>query len=73
MEQLLVGYSYDVKDTCAADGMCQEKCPVGINTGALVKVLRDNDEEITDKTHATAQLLASKFQYVALLARLALV
>ena len=26
--------------TCAADGMCQEKCPVKINTGDLVKSLR---------------------------------
>jgi len=26
--------------TCAADGMCQEKCPVKINTGELIKSLR---------------------------------
>lgn len=26
--------------TCAADGMCQEKCPVKINTGELIKTLR---------------------------------
>ncbi len=33
-------YGYDGLDSCAADGMCQSACPVGINTGALVKRLR---------------------------------
>lgn len=28
------------EQTCAADGMCQEKCPVKINTGDLIKTLR---------------------------------
>jgi len=28
------------ESTCAADGMCQEKCPVKINTGELIKSLR---------------------------------
>lgn len=36
------GFEYDGKETCAADGMCQEKCPVKINTGELVKVGRWN-------------------------------
>ena len=33
--------SYEVLDTCAVDGMCQVACPVGINTGDLVKRLRE--------------------------------
>ncbi len=33
-------YSYDAVDTCAVDGMCQTACPVGINTGDLIKRLR---------------------------------
>lgn len=33
-------YVYDGLDTCAADGMCQTACPVGIDTGQLVKRLR---------------------------------
>jgi D-lactate dehydrogenase len=33
-------YGYDGLDSCAADGMCQAACPVGINTGELVKRLR---------------------------------
>lgn len=31
---------YQLVDTCAADGMCATACPVGIDTGALVKRLR---------------------------------
>ena len=33
-------FGYDVLDTCAADGSCQLSCPVGIDTGKLVKELR---------------------------------
>ena len=34
-------FAYDGVDTCAVDGMCGIACPVGINTGDLVKKLRD--------------------------------
>ncbi|HEX3736599.1 MAG TPA: FAD-binding and (Fe-S)-binding domain-containing protein [Solirubrobacterales bacterium] len=37
---LLDELGYEVLDTCAADGSCQIACPVGIDTGALVKELR---------------------------------
>jgi D-lactate dehydrogenase len=33
-------YPYMALDTCAADGLCATTCPVGIDTGALVKRLR---------------------------------
>lgn len=33
-------YAYAGLDTCAVDGMCATACPVGINTGALVKQFR---------------------------------
>ncbi|WP_278236677.1 FAD-binding and (Fe-S)-binding domain-containing protein [Isoptericola sp. AK164] len=33
-------FGYDGVDTCAADGMCATSCPVQIDTGALVKRLR---------------------------------
>ena len=31
---------YAVEETCAVDGLCENSCPVGINTGSLVKELR---------------------------------
>ncbi|HEX6738657.1 MAG TPA: FAD-linked oxidase C-terminal domain-containing protein, partial [Vicinamibacteria bacterium] len=37
---LLADFAYDGLDTCAADGMCQTSCPVRIDTGALVKEMR---------------------------------
>jgi D-lactate dehydrogenase len=33
-------YLYDGLDTCATDGLCATVCPVGIDTGELVKQLR---------------------------------
>jgi D-lactate dehydrogenase len=37
---LLEEQGYEVLDTCATDGSCQMACPVGIDTGAMVKELR---------------------------------
>jgi D-lactate dehydrogenase len=38
--ELAADYRYDAVDTCAVDGMCATACPVGINTGDLVRRLR---------------------------------
>ncbi len=46
-------YQYQGDDTCAADGMCSTSCPVDIDTGKLIKVLREA------KTSPTAQSIAS--------------
>jgi D-lactate dehydrogenase len=34
------GFDYDFNQTCATDGLCSIACPVGIDTGKLVKKLR---------------------------------
>ncbi len=34
-------FEYQGIDTCAATGLCADRCPVGINTGDLVKKLRE--------------------------------
>ncbi|WOI60479.1 FAD-binding and (Fe-S)-binding domain-containing protein [Streptomyces fradiae] len=39
-DALVAEYGYDAVDTCAVDGSCATACPVGIDTGALVKRLR---------------------------------
>ncbi|GAA1308861.1 FAD-binding and (Fe-S)-binding domain-containing protein [Brachybacterium tyrofermentans] len=36
-------YEYEGLETCAVDGMCVTACPVGINTGDLVRRLRAED------------------------------
>ncbi|WP_153448256.1 FAD-binding and (Fe-S)-binding domain-containing protein [Vibrio algicola] len=33
-------FNYQGIETCAATGLCEQRCPVGINTGDLVKKLR---------------------------------
>ena len=33
-------YQYDGIETCAGDGTCAIPCPIGINTGALIKEFR---------------------------------
>lgn len=38
--QIMDGYDYSGVSTCAVDGMCGTACPVGINTGDLVRRLR---------------------------------
>ena len=37
---LLAEYDYDAIETCATDGSCQLACPLGIDTGRIVKELR---------------------------------
>ncbi len=37
---LLEEFEYEAMETCAADGSCQLACPVGIDTGQLVKEMR---------------------------------
>jgi D-lactate dehydrogenase len=52
------GYHYQGIDTCAATGLCSQRCPVGINTGELVKKLRSREAH-HDKT---ATWLADHFK-----------
>ncbi|KAK9807175.1 hypothetical protein WJX73_004038 [Symbiochloris irregularis] len=55
LEELSSGYEYLGENTCAADGMCQVKCPVGINTGEMVKTIREEkyDKGETGETRAS--------------------
>ena len=39
-EDIRHDYRYSGLETCAGDGMCQTRCPVSIDTGALVKRFR---------------------------------
>ncbi len=40
LKRLASRYQYPGIDTCAADGLCATRCPVGIDTGRMVKALR---------------------------------
>ena len=45
-------YAYDGLDTCAADGSCKQVCPVGIDTGELVKSLRSKSHSVGEEARA---------------------
>ena len=67
---LLEEYEYDSLETCAADGSCQLACPVGIDTGKLVKELRK--EEHTPRAERTALSAAKRWRTVEAASRLGL-
>jgi len=56
---LLEEFEYDAMETCAADGSCQLACPVGIDTGALVKELRR--ERHTERAERAALSVARRW------------
>ena len=67
--ELEARYQYHGIDTCAATGLCALRCPVGINTGDLMRQLR-----AVQATHPdTARRLARSFAQAARAARWALV
>jgi D-lactate dehydrogenase len=61
-EALLEELGYEVLETCAADGSCQMACPVGIDTGALVKELRS--ERHTGRAERAALATAKRWRTV---------
>jgi D-lactate dehydrogenase len=67
---LLEQYEYDAVQTCAADGTCGPACPVGIDTGKLVKELRARQHR--DGAQRAAAALARRFGAVERAARAAL-
>jgi D-lactate dehydrogenase len=66
-EALLASYPYDGMDTCAADGSCSLACPVGIDTGKLVKDLRSRRHG--ERAESVALALARRWRAVERTAR----
>jgi D-lactate dehydrogenase len=67
---LLSQYQYDGIDTCAVDGLCATACPVDINTGDLVKRLRNENHSALANT--LALLVAKNFGFAQGVTRFAL-
>src|SRR6202789_2498908 len=67
LTQLQHEYEYDAIETCAADGTCADVCPVGINTGALMKHFRKMEHGVG--TEEIALDVAMKWGEVERLAR----
>lgn len=69
-EALARDIGYDVRDTCAGDGLCELACPVDIDTGALVKRLRTTDHPAPE--HRLANAAAKRWATAERLTRTAL-
>ena len=55
-------FAYDGDATCATDGLCATSCPVGIDTGKLVKDLRAHDH--TPTAESIASILSNNMSAV---------
>ncbi|MFO7576263.1 MAG: FAD-binding and (Fe-S)-binding domain-containing protein [Pelovirga sp.] len=59
VRKLARAYRYPGEDTCAADGLCSTRCPVGIDTGTMIKALRG--EAHGELAQTIARWVASNF------------
>ncbi|MFJ9075246.1 FAD-binding and (Fe-S)-binding domain-containing protein [Streptomyces sp. NPDC102278] len=69
LEALLDAYGHDAVDTCAGDSTCKLACPVGIDTGALMRDFRHRRHG--PREERVAELAARHFRTVESAARLA--
>lgn len=70
LDELEQAWPYYALDTCAVDGLCATACPVGIDTGQLVK--RHRRERQSGAAHALAASVATSFGVTEALVRLGL-
>ncbi|BDA46133.1 probable glycolate oxidase subunit GlcD at N-terminal half [Coccomyxa sp. Obi] len=61
LKELSSIYEYQGEETCAADGMCQVKCPVKINTGDLIKSIRKEQLGQESRAAKTAMSMANNY------------
>lgn len=59
---LLESYGYDAVDTCAGDSTCKTACPVGIDTGAMMKAFRH--QRHSEREERNAARVAERFSLV---------
>jgi len=70
LRQLRAEYEYDGIETCAGDGTCAIPCPIGINTGALMRSFRQ--AEHGSQAQGVALSIARSWGTVESLARVGL-
>jgi len=69
LAELKKEFSYLGIDTCAATGLCGERCPVGINTGDLIRELRHRNNK---GYQGVAKVLTNNFATVEKMTRISL-
>ena len=69
LAELKKAYDYLGIDTCAATGLCAERCPVGINTGDLIRELRHTNNK---SYQGMSKVLANNFTKIEKMTRVSL-
>ena len=69
LAELEKDFSYLGIDTCAATGLCADRCPVGINTGDLIRELRHRNNK---SYQGVSKVLANNFTTVEKMTRVSL-
>ena len=70
LERLQDDYEYNAIQTCAGDGTCSSRCPIGINTGALMREFRTLER--SEKSQAVALRVARNWDKVERASRMGL-
>ncbi len=69
-KELAKEYGYYGEETCATDGLCELACPVDIDTGKLIKEIRNSS--ITPFQNKLANVIANNFSIVTSILKTAL-
>ncbi|MGS2719317.1 FAD-binding and (Fe-S)-binding domain-containing protein [Paraglaciecola aestuariivivens] len=72
LAQMQADYQYLGIDSCAATGLCEMHCPVGINTGEYIKALRTEQFQQSAVKQQLAKVSAKHFAGVSRLASMGL-
>ena len=59
LKRMIKQFNYYGEETCATDGLCELSCPVDIDTGKLIKVIRNLNNSVS--TLIIAQFISKNF------------
>ncbi len=62
IEELENSYKYYGEQTCATDGLCELSCPVNIDTGKLIKHIRNSLQTKNEKSYS--KFIANNFSLI---------
>jgi D-lactate dehydrogenase len=64
LRELEQAFRYEGNDSCAGDGLCALSCPLGIDTGEMIKHLRAHENSLRRSGNPVATWIANHFQSV---------
>lgn len=64
LKELEAGYVYAGDQTCAGDGLCATSCPVGINVGDFIHVVREQHNDRHPRNKRIGKWTADNFSFL---------